>query len=299
LDEPTAWDVIAERLQRYDQVLCVVNTRRDCYDLFKLMPDGTVHLSALMCGAHRAKVIGEIKSKLKAGQPIRVISTQLVEAGVDIDFPVVYRALSGLASIAQAAGRCNREGKLNDQGRLGEVQVFVPPKPSPHGMLRKGEDTTRELYALPDMDAQHPSSFTRYFNLFYSRVNDMGSQFHEWLVKDVNPTLYFQFRTAAEKFKLIDDRAQRSVIVCYGDSGEWLERLRFAGPTREIMRGLQRYMVSLPTRVAERMLAGGRLEVVDSKRAPGIVAQCSLKLYDDEVGLDIYKETFPVEDLVQ
>ena len=296
LDEPTAWDAISKQLQTHDQVLCVVNTRRDCYDLFKLMPDGTVHLSALMCGAHRTKVIGEIKSKLKAGQPIRVISTQLVEAGVDIDFPVVYRALSGFASIAQAAGRCNREGGL---GGLGEVQVFVPPKPSPRGMLLKGEDTTREFCALPDVDPQRPDSFLRYFNLFYSRVNDMGSQFRDWLVKDASPDLHFQFRTAAENFKMIDDQARRPVIVRYGESDKWLERLRFAGPTREIMRGLQRYMVSLPTRMVGRMLADGRLEEVDAKKASGIVVQCNLKLYDDKVGLDIYKGTLPVEDLVQ
>ncbi|OYT68490.1 MAG: CRISPR-associated helicase/endonuclease Cas3, partial [Chloracidobacterium sp. CP2_5A] len=123
---------LARQLQQHDQVLCVVNSRRDCHDLFKLMPTGTIHLSALMCGAHRSEVIDEIRQRLAANQPIRVISTQLVEAGVDIDFPVVYRALAGLDSIAQAAGRCNREGKRE----RGEVHVFVPPKPAPRGLLR-------------------------------------------------------------------------------------------------------------------------------------------------------------------
>ena len=299
LEKPTTWEEIAKELQTHEQVLCVVNTRRDCHDLFKLMPEGTVHLSALMCGEHRANVIEEIKSKLKMGQSVRVVSTQLVEAGVDMDFPVVYRALSGLSSIVQAAGRCNREGKLNDEGRLGKVHVFVPPKQSPPGLLRKGEDTTRELCALPDMDPQQPETFTRYFESFYSRINDMGSQFYDWLVKDANPDLYFQFRTAAKEFKLIDDQAQRPVIVRYGKSGKWLEKLRFVGPTREIMRGLQRYTINLPTRVAERMLTDGRLEEVDSKKAPGVIAQCSLNIYDEKMGLDIYKETLPVEDLVQ
>ena len=94
------WEDVAAELSAHEQVLCVVNTRKDCRDLFALMPEGTIHLSASMCGAHRTKVIAAIKAKLKAHEPIRVVSTQLVEAGVDIDFPIVYRAFTGLASIA-------------------------------------------------------------------------------------------------------------------------------------------------------------------------------------------------------
>ena len=120
---PRTWDDIAKELQTHSQALCVVNTRRDCLELHGKIPPGTIHLSASMCGAHRSAVIRDIKQKLKDGEPIRVVSTQLVEAGVDIDFPVVYRALAGLDSIAQAAGRCNREGK-NSEG--GTVVVFIP-----------------------------------------------------------------------------------------------------------------------------------------------------------------------------
>src|SRR6185295_1244902 len=93
-----------------------------------------VHLSALMCGEHRSKVINErIKPDLKGNRILRVVSTQLVEAGVDIDFPVVYRAMAGLDSIAQAAGRCNREGTLN--GQHGQVHVFIAPGGLPPGEL--------------------------------------------------------------------------------------------------------------------------------------------------------------------
>src|SRR5208283_5261126 len=127
---------------------CIVNTRRDCRELHALLPEGTIHLSALMCPEHRSEVVARIKSKLAAGGPIRVVSTQLVEAGVDIDFPVVYRALAGLDSIAQAAGRCNREGRLNEEGRLGEVIVFDAPKPAPSGSLRKGQDAGAEILRL-------------------------------------------------------------------------------------------------------------------------------------------------------
>lgn len=290
---PKDWVSLAERLQRHEQVLCVVNTRRDCYDLFKLMPEGTYHLSALMCGAHRSAVIRSIRLRLQKNLPTRVISTQLIEAGVDIDFPVVYRALAGLDSIAQAAGRCNREGIINKSGRLGEVHVFMAPKPAPRGLLRKGEDTTCEMFE-GIINPDQPDAFLRYFHLFYSRINDTGSDFRELLTKDVNPNLFVQFRTAAERFKLIDDQAQQPVIVRYGDSDQYINRLRHAGPCREITRALQRFSVNIPVRTAEAMRSDGRMEEI----APGILVQCKLKIYDENFGLAVFADQLPVEDLM-
>ena len=119
-----SWNAVAAELTAEDCVLAIVNTRKAARELHRLMPKGTIHLSALMCGAHRAAVIQQIKDWLKArregqtSEPLRVVSTQLVEAGVDLDFPVVWRALAGLDSIAQAAGRCNREGALEGRGRV-------------------------------------------------------------------------------------------------------------------------------------------------------------------------------------
>ncbi|MFH0926040.1 MAG: helicase-related protein [bacterium] len=109
------WEDLASEISQYQSVLCVVNRRDDCRILYKLMPgkgESTFHLSALMCGEHRTRIINQIKQRLKDKILTRVISTQLVEAGVDLDFPVVYRALAGLDSIAQAAGRCNRDETL-------------------------------------------------------------------------------------------------------------------------------------------------------------------------------------------
>jgi CRISPR-associated endonuclease/helicase Cas3 len=136
--------------------------------------------------------------------------------------------------------------------------------------------------------------------LFYSKVNDTGSQFHDLLIKDVNPDLYFQFRTAAEQFRLIDDEAQQAVIVRYKkkESDQLLTRLRFSGPTREIMRALQRFTVNVPTRMVARMLADGRLEEVEPRKAKGIIAQSSFNLYDRRMGLDVYTDYLPVEDLI-
>ena len=290
LTDFSSWQDITDQIQQHDQVLCVVNTRRDCYDLHKGMPHGTVHLSALMCGEHRSAVIGQIKQNLKPGTLIRVISTQLVEAGVDIDFPVVYRALAGLDSIAQAAGRCNREGKLNAQGRLGEVHVFVPPKPAPRGLLLKGENTTRELLALADFNPGHPEAFTRYFELFYSRVNDTGSKFKEMLQRDA-PNLEFHFRTAAKQFRLIED-TQQPVFVQFGKSDQWLDELRRVGPKRLTMRKLQRYTVNLSKRNFEKEKLDGLL----GQLWPGFWGW--IGKYDDCYGLDIFGAGWAPEDLM-
>jgi CRISPR-associated endonuclease/helicase Cas3 len=290
LKERSDWEDIAVCLQEHDQVLCVVNTRRDCYDLFQLMPNGTIHLSALMCGEHRSKVINAIKERLKTSQPLRVISTQLVEAGVDIDFPVVYRALAGLDSIAQAAGRCNREG---EQDRHGEVVVFVPPRSSPRGLLHKGENTTRELLVLPDFDPQTTASYTRYFDLFYSRVNDTGVKFIEDLTPSDTTILDMAFRSVGYKFRLIDNQDQRPVFVRFEKGEKLIEELRHTGPNRNLLRKLQRYTVNLRGRVAERMQDDGLLEEV----WPEFLSQATPSLYNETIGLDVFRDGWPIEDL--
>ncbi|MGV8119782.1 MAG: CRISPR-associated helicase Cas3' [Candidatus Xenobiia bacterium LiM19] len=292
LNSRNEWNSIADQLKKHEQVLCIVNTRKDCYELHKLMPDGTIHLSALMCGFHRSRIIRYIKWRLKKSKPIRVISTQLVEAGVDIDFPVVYRAFAGLDSIAQAAGRCNREGKLNNKGQMGQVHVFIPPKPAPPGLLRKGEDTTKELCNASSIDMDSPETYNRYFELFYSRINETGTQFSDLLAKDI-PCC--QFRTAAVDFTLIKDQQQRSVIVRYGKkSDELIGTIRAIGPNRELMRKLQRYTVNLSVRTTEKMKAEGMLEEVWE----GILAQTMPDIYTSKTGLDIFRDSLPAEDLI-
>jgi len=290
LSHQANWQEIAEIAQEHDQVLCIVNTRRDCYELHKEMPVGTVHLSALMCGEHRSEIIGQIKKRLNQGKELRVVSTQLVEAGVDIDFPVVYRALAGLDSIAQAAGRCNREGKLNVQGQLGQVHVFVPPKPAPRGLLLKGENTTRELLAATDFNPDHPEIFQRYFDSFYPRLNDTGSRFKELLQRDA-PILEFHFRTAANRFSLIDD-IQQPVLVRFGKSDQWLDELHRIGPKRLIMRKLQRYTVN----ISKRNFAKAKIDGLVEQVWPGF--WCWEGKYDQCYGLDLFGAGWAPEDLM-
>ena len=286
---PAAWPDLAEEISRHDTVLCIVNRRNDARELHHLMSKGTVHLSALMCGAHRADVIRRIRSRLEAKRkgedkdPLRVVSTQLVEAGVDLDFPVVYRALAGLDSIAQAAGRCNREGRL----QRGEVVVFVPPKPAPPGLLRKGADACRSVLHGINGDPLERGLFGCYFEQLYHAVDLDAKQICRELQVD-GRELAVSFRTAADKFRLIEDAADAQIFVRYrGMNGEddgvdgLFGKLEKDGPERWLMRKLQRFAVSVRQRDIERLLKQHDVREV----CPGAYVQVSNALYHTELGL--------------
>ena len=280
----TAWEDLATELAAHPSVLAIVNTRRHAATLHALLPKDTLHLSALMCGAHRADVIAAIKARLKAGVPTRVVSTQLVEAGVDLDFPVVYRALAGLDSIAQAAGRCNREGRLEG---LGEVVVFVPPDPAPPGLLAKGEGACRTVLHAYTGDPLDRALFERYFRQLYYQCELDQHGIDKLLTVD-GQTLAVNFRSAAEHFRLIDDADQASVVVRYhGPNGQdttvddRLKQLRRDGTARWLLRALQRYTVNIRQRDAQRLLAQGDIEEL----LPGLFVQVGDVLYHPVLGL--------------
>lgn len=274
----STWDDLAKEILRYDSVLAIVNTRNDCRELWERMPKGTLHLSGLMCGEHRSNVIKWIRERLRQGVPTRVISTQLVEAGVDLDFPVVYRAIAGLDSIAQAAGRCNREGKL----KKGRVVVFNPPKVSPKGLLRFGEDATKELLSDHPENPLARTQFSRYFNLFLSKPDLDKYNINGLLTPSGD--LDVQFRTAADKFQIINGLETQSVFVNYDDIGKKLiEQLCSYGPTRDLMRKLQRYTVTLYRHDINRLLANG--DIKEIAEVPGVYSQVGDALYDSQIGL--------------
>ncbi|MEQ1674895.1 MAG: CRISPR-associated helicase Cas3', partial [Candidatus Nitrotoga sp.] len=297
LQTPRDWESVAAELLLHPSVLCIVSRRDDARELHRLMTakeDGkdTLHLSALMCGEHRSRIIRYIKWRLKKNKPLRVISTQLVEAGVDVDFPVVYRALAGLDSIAQAAGRCNREGK---QDGLGRVVVFVPPKPAPIGLLRQAEAISRTLLFGNKRDVLGREIAKQFFEHLYVRAPSLDKYgIHELLTQDARDCL-IQFRTVAEKFRLIDDSAYQTILVRYGDGSELLRRLEIEGPHRKLMRKLQRYSVNIPKRVFVQLHQQG--DVQESKRLPGMFIQVGNTLYDKSLGVVTDGEISP-DDLV-
>lgn len=215
---------------------------------------------------------------------MRVVSTQLVEAGVDLDFPVVFRAMAGLDSIAQAAGRCNREGRL----ACGEVHVFVPPTQPPPGLLRQAATECRVIWKQidPDVDPIDVKLYPRYFHRLFARDLD---------AKDICEALRVgrdgdvRFRDAADAFHLIDDKDGATVIVRYRsdetkeDIGALIGKLEAEGPRRWLMRKLQRYTVTIYRHDADRLLRLGDIRCVE--RCPSLYVQAIGTLYDPRLGL--------------
>jgi CRISPR-associated endonuclease/helicase Cas3 len=273
-EKTNEWEEIAAQLQTHKQVLCIVNTRQHCRDLHALLPKDTVHLSALMCGEHRSRVITEIKDKLKAGAPIRVISTQLVEAGVDIDFPVVYRALAGLDSIAQAAGRCNREGRLENQ--LGKVVVFVPPQQPPAGILRQGKEVTCKLFKTltSSNNPLAPQNFTQYFEELYWHRGDLLDK--KAILKASSE---MQFKKVSEEFRFIE-QPYKPVIVRYADNKTLVESMIAGNADYKVLRKLQRFVVNVPESIVKKLHAQQMLVLTKAD----IYVQAENDLYDAQLG---------------
>lgn len=308
LQQPLPTPELVARLAEHDCVLVIVNTRKDAAEIVAALDaatgDATLHLSAAMCGQHRADVICEIRERLSARRagaevhPLRVVSTQLVEAGVDIDFPVVFRALAGLDSLAQAAGRCNREGQLPGKGR---VVVFSRELPATLHSLRVGAQATRSVLGASRPGSLSPDLFERYFPLYY---DGFKSRDRHGIVEHLrnNNDLSFDFRTAAGKFRLIDDEDQLGVIVSYLSRtpgarpvGPLIERLRGGDTDRWLLRALQRYMVTARRREVEAwQQRGDALEV-----QPGLFLLIDELRYDAHRGLLTGDQSLNVASLVQ
>ncbi|MGH7904012.1 MAG: CRISPR-associated endonuclease Cas3'' [Candidatus Dormibacteraceae bacterium] len=237
------WDHVrvAAEIAARPQVMAILNTRKDAIRVLGYCPVGTFHLSTLLCGAHRRKVLAEVRRRLAAGLECRLVSTQVVEAGVDVDLPVVLRAMAPLDSIIQAAGRCNREGSLD----RGLVVVFEGGG-HPPGPYRIATDTTRSLIARSEQDFDDPKLVGDYFRALFRNVNlDKNDvQLHR-------RTLAYE--EVARRFRMIEDDGI-AVVVRYGD-GERLAMSAAArqdpGRARQVWRALQPFTVNLRKRELE------------------------------------------------
>lgn len=215
----TASNIVDESSQF---VLAIVNTRNDASELYhqisSLNPNAIlIHLSASMSPMHRELMIIFINQVLlkyhkeEIDCPFYVVSTQLIEAGVDVDFPVVYRAMTGLDSIAQSAGRCNREGKLSG---MGKVVVFQPENDAPKGELLQAQNTTYEILEEIQSDPLSPTAINKYFGLFNSKGDPDKYGITNLLTakEEAGTMLAIKFRTASEQFNLINNHGV--TVIC-------------------------------------------------------------------------------------
>jgi CRISPR-associated endonuclease/helicase Cas3 len=258
IDSPWTWQDLAQEMIKHGQVLCILNLRRQAYELFvtirrnldelniKDLDESVFHLSSAMCPAHRLDRINVIKDRLKTGKPCWVISTQLIEAGVDIDFPVVFRAMGPLDSIVQSAGRCNREGLLVDENgelRLGEVVVFTPQDGGlPPGIYNTATTITAS-YLNTSRLATDPELFKEYFTELYQVTPTDYQRRGSHSIQ--HERAEFNFRKVDSMAKVIKDDTI-AVVVPYGKATDIIAKItKGQSFDREDIRSLQRYMVNL------------------------------------------------------
>jgi len=267
--EPVTWEALAAELRAYGSVLAIVHRRADAEVLARLVGDECIHLSARMCGAHRSAVIAEIKARLYYGRPCRVVSTQLVEAGVDLDFPEVYRALGGADSLAQAAGRCNREGRRAS----GRLHVFVAPTEPPRGILRTAKQTTEVLWRQGRLHLKNPALFEEYFRSLYQVVQtDPGIEASE---KEL------RFEDTAREFRMIEDSGT-PVVAPYPGSEDRVDDVRRWGITRLGLRRLQRFLVNLYPQEIDELKRAGAIDALDDGLY--VVVKGFASIYDARFG---------------
>ncbi|MBP8087309.1 MAG: CRISPR-associated endonuclease Cas3'' [Polaromonas sp.] len=262
-------DALAGQLAERDQVLCIVNNRRHARALYEAIAEhpGARHLTTLMCAKHRSQVLAEVRLLLKAGKPCRLVATSLIEAGVDVDFPAVLRAEAGLDSIAQAAGRCNREGKRAPADSA--VMIFATENLdwAPPPELKQFAQAAREVLRLHGDDPLGLGAIERYFRLLYWQKGPQELDAHNLLGQIEDGKLDgLPFEMLATKFRMIDS-VQMPVIIAFDqDAQSALRELEFAEGCASIARRLQPYLVQVPRQAYEALRQAGAIQAVGEKR---------------------------------
>jgi len=298
------------------QGLVIVNNRRHARELFKDVDDagieGRRHLTTAMTAAHRQHGLAEIRSDLKAQKPVRLVSTSLIEAGVDVSFASVWRAWAGLDQIVQAAGRCNRNGELGPDG--GRLVVFEPEAKegrSPPRELVQNADTARRI--LRDhADILSPEAVAAYFReLLWAK--DDGGHFRQLdavkvgereiagivkALEDGKHKLNFPFADIAQAFRMIDETMVPVIIpasahAVAGAPQELLDRIPHVTSTGGIARDLQRHIVQVPRRARQALVDAAAAHAIARERlGDQFVVLDNPDLYSDACGLDWDNPTF-------
>ncbi len=281
---------IAEELNNCNQVLCIVNSKKHAMEIFsKLDDEGAFHLSTRMCPKHRNEVLNEIRQRLKDKLPCRVVSTQLIEAGVDVDFPVVYRSVAGIDSIVQAGGRCNREGKLEN----GIINVFEPEsiytKNMPSSIKRPTEVAKTIMVKFEDILS--PQAIEAYFEELYCLEGeeglDINGVFNEMEKGAEGCNFNFNFKQVASQFKLIEQNTIPIIIGIDDEAANLINKLRYVDEYKAILRAIQPYTVNVYETEFSKMHGANMIEVINE----GIYVLRDKSKYNGKTGLEFTVET--------
>ena len=267
---------VSERLLEERQVLCVVNSRKRARDIFEVLPsDGSYHLSTLMTAKDREITLKNIRERLRLGQCCRVVSTSLIEAGVDVDFPCVWRETAGLDSILQAAGRCNREGKNQPESSV--VHIFDGEGKVSDALLSRIVPTKQILDTFDDINTD--TAMQAYYHKLFWACGDEGLDKPHILESEEK----LHFREVTDKFHLIDDDT-KTVYIPDGDNEEEIRLLRIGQLSRGQMRKLGRSAVNIPWYEYQTMVKNGAVEDHDPY---GFGILLHTDAYDKKCGLNV------------
>lgn len=301
LQTPVTDAEIAARFAEEPQMLCIVNSRAHARDLFETIRDqpGARHLTTLMCARHRRAVLAEVRADLASGRPVRLVATSLIEAGVDVSFPEVWRAAAGLSNIAQSAGRCNRSGELDG---LGRTVVFEAAGREMPPAIAAFYTPAREALRAHSDDPLSLEAIRHYYRaLYWLQGYDAldcatGSDKSYPILTAIRETIDARgincpFASISDAFRLIDE-AMDPVLIPY--DAEARDALRALGqadfPPAGILRKLQQYVVPVPKRVRAVMLANGDAAVVREDYGDRFVELKTMGLYDSVMGLSIQQK---------
>ena len=294
IGKQTDADLLA-KLGEHPQMLVIVNNRRHArslYDQAKHL-DGTFHLTTLMCAKHRSQKLDEIRGRLKSGEPCRVIATSLIEAGVDVDFPLVMRAEAGLDSVAQAAGRCNREGKRPSEN--GFVWIFAPEEQwkAPPELATQAAVMRLTADSFSD-DLLSTQAVAAYFaELYQLKGKELDHKQILQMHRNAGQSLDFPFQTIADKFRMIESHMQPLIIPFDGEAENLISSLHHADHLGGLLRKLQPYTVQIPEKALAALYKAGRIEPINEKNfGKQFYTLIGLDLYDEVAGLSWEDTTF-------
>ena len=276
---------LIERLKKETQALCILNTKKLAQTIYKQLDgEGIYHLSAFMYPAHRKRVLDTIRKRLKDGKKCILISTSLVEAGVDLDFQSVYRQINGIDSVIQAAGRCNREGRRPVDESF--VYIFqLEGQKSPQGQQQ--QIATAKHVLQNHQNADSLEAIAEYFELLYHYKGEALDKKHvlEKISKGTLP-----FSQIGKEFKLIEQETQTILIAAEEQSLKLQYEILQRGMTKALMREAGKYSINIYQNEFETLNAFGLLKPLSADQGDNFHVLKDEGIYTEDMGLEIRGE---------